>query len=81
MCKHTELPTCLYQKKSDLVSKMPDDSSFKAYYYTLNKISITNHKKDIKTCQKHQYNTIQLFRSIFFPHKLHYRTFPFVSYQ
>ena len=57
------LPTCLHQKKPDLVPKKPD-SSFKAL---IHKICITKHKTDLKTRQKHRYNTIPLFRSIYFP--------------
>jgi len=33
----------------------------------IHKTCITKHKIDIKTPKKHQYNTIPLFRSIFFP--------------
>ena len=41
-------------------------SSFTAY--TLDNTCITKHKIDIKTRQKHRYNTIPLLGSIFFPH-------------
>ena len=59
----SRLPTCLHQKKPDLVQKMPN-SSFKTYTH---KTRITKHKIDINTRQKHRYNTISIFRSIFFP--------------
>ena len=45
-------------------SKKPDSSSFKAYTH---KTCIIKQKIDIKTCQKHRYNTIPLFRNISFP--------------
>ena len=57
------LPTCLHQKKPDLVPKEPD-SSFEAYTH---QTCTTTHKKDIKTRQKHRYNTSPIFRTIFFP--------------
>jgi len=60
----TGLPICLRQKKTDLDLKKPD-SSFEAYTH---KTCTTTHKIDIKTCQKHRYNTSPIFRSIFFPH-------------
>jgi len=59
----TGLPTCLYQKKPDLVPKKPG-GSFEAYTH---KTCTTTHKIDIKTSQKHRYNTSPIFRSIFFP--------------
>jgi len=42
---------------------MPD-SGVKTYTH---KTCINKHKTDIKTRQKHRYNTIPIFRSIFFP--------------
>ena len=59
----TGLPTCLHQKKTDLVPKKPN-SNFEAYAH---KTCTTTHKIDIKTRQKHRYNTSLIFRSIFFP--------------
>jgi len=51
----TWLPTC--------PSKKPDDS-FEAYTH---KTCTATHKTDIKTGQKHRFNTSPIFRSIFFP--------------
>ena len=50
-------------KKAELVPKKPD-SSLRTYTH---KTSMTKHKIDIKTRQKHRYTTILIFRSIFFP--------------
>ena len=50
------------QKKAELVAK----SQIAVRIYT-HKTSITKHKIDIKTRQKHRYNTILIFRSTFFP--------------
>jgi len=58
------LPTSFHQKKPDRVSKKPD-SSFTAYTHDT---WITKQKIDIKTRQKHRYNTIPLLGSIFFHH-------------
>ena len=62
----TGLPTCLHQKKTDLVpiSQKKPSSRFEAYAH---KICTTTHKIDIKTQQNHRYNTSPIFRSIFFP--------------
>ena len=57
------LPTCLHQKKPDLVPKNPD-SGFETCTH---KTCTTTHKIDIKTRQKHRYNTNPIVRSIFFP--------------
>ena len=58
----TGLPTCLHQRKPDLVPKKPD-SSFEAYTH---ETCTTTHKIDIETRQKHRYNTSPIFRSIFY---------------
>ena len=54
-------------KKSQTLSQKSQkkpNNNFKAYSH---KTYITKHKIDIKTLQKHRYNTISIFRSIFFP--------------
>jgi len=53
------LPTCLRQKKPDLVPKQPD-STHKAYTY---KTCMTKQKIDIKTGQKNQCNTNPVLRT------------------
>ena len=53
----TGLPTCLHQKKPDLLPKK-QDSSFKAYTH---KACTTTHKTDIKARQKHRYITSPIF--------------------
>jgi len=58
------LPTCLHQKKPDLVPIKKPDSSFEALTH---KTCTTTHKIDIKTRQKRRYNTSPILRSIFFP--------------
>jgi len=58
----TGLPTCLHEKKPDLVPEK-SDSSFEAY---TNKTCTTARKINLKTGQKHRYNTSPIFRSIFF---------------
>ena len=59
----TELPTCLHQKKPDLVPKKTD-SSFEAYAH---ETCTTTHKIVIETRQKYRNNASPIFRSIFFP--------------
>jgi len=63
----TGLPTCFHKKSQTLSQKSQKnpDSSFEAYTH---KTCTTKHKIDIKTRQKHRYNTSPIFRSIFFPH-------------
>jgi len=59
----TGLPACLHQRKPRLVPKKLD-SRLKAYTH---KTCTTTHKIDIKSRQKHRYNTSPISRSIFFP--------------
>ena len=61
----TGLPTCLHQKKPDLVpkSQKKPDSSFDA---NTHKTCTTTNKIDIKTRRNHRYYTSPIFRSIFF---------------
>jgi len=57
-------------KKPDLVPKIPKNTDRQAvlrHWRIHIKQRITKHKIDIKTGQKHQYNTILIFRNIFFP--------------
>jgi len=58
-----ELPTCLHQKSQTLSLKSQVEV-FEAYTH---KTCTTTHKIDIKTRQKHRYNTSPYFGSIFFP--------------
>ena len=62
----------------DLVpnSQKKTDSSFEAY---TRKTCTTTHKIDIKTRQKHRYNTSLIFRNIFFPHNYTVVHFLFIN--
>ena len=57
----------VFTKESQTLSQKSQkkpDSRFEAYAH---KTCTTTHKVDIKTGQKHRYNTSPIFRSIFFP--------------
>jgi len=54
----------VFTKKSQTLSQQKPDSSFKALPH---KTYLTKHKTDVRTHQKHSYNTIPLFRSIYLP--------------
>jgi len=62
-CQH------VFTKNARSCRKKKPDSSFEAYTH---KTCITKHKIDIKTRQKHRYNTIPLLGSIFFPRPRNY---------
>jgi len=60
---HNRVANLSSPKKNRPCPNKPN-SSFEAY---VNKTCTTTHKIDIKTRQKHRYNTSPIFRSIFFP--------------
>jgi len=56
----------VFTKKSQTLSQKNPKSQI-AVLRHIHKTCITKHKIDIKTCQKHRYDTIPFFRSIFYP--------------
>ena len=62
-------PVVCSPKKPDLVPKKTQEKADRGFETYTRKTCITKHKINIKTRQKHRYNTVSIFRSIFFPRK------------